>query len=297
MAGDYSMYDSGAPTAHSRRPAAKQSRPEHPDRPELPFVAWQRPLTPTDFEYASEHYVQIADASQQAKAALEGTRVFVQSDASILPAQFRDLRPNASSSSSARVKQQPRSYTHQNSGAGPLYPSDNAFQPYRSGLSCSTHLSNSAPDGLLSSKELHSKNHARLSRTIEHCDFDSDLFSGNRMRSGSLYSNDTAGRRTCEYSAPSTEPSPKSITRKPVGLTQARAFDRSFPALPVLSEAASGLIRSEVHGPYEDAAPAPACEQWRPQSWNIIRDLKECLSGREGLKRQLLKEHYRRPRP
>ena len=304
MASDYSMYDSAAPTVHSMQCPPKQSRTQHPKRPQLPFVALQRPLTPTEFEYAPEYYVQVANERQQeerrqaecrkAEAALEGSRAFLQTDDTLLPAYLRDLQPNASSSSSASVRQHPGSYTQRNSQAGPPYPSNTAFQPYRSGPSYSTYLPTDTSDTRLSSQALHSKNHSRLSRAIEHCDFDSDPFMADSTRPSSVYTANHASSRMSGYPAPSNEASPESITRKSVGSSRSRVDERSVPALPALPGATSTINRSEVH--YADAAPAAACEKWRPQSWNVIRDLKECLSGREGLRRQLLKEHYRRPR-
>lgn len=294
MAGEYSMYDSAAPTVHSMQSPPKQIRTEHLKRPQLPFVALQRPLTPTEFEHAPEYYVRVANERQQAEAALDGSRAFRQTDDTLLPAYLRELQCNASSSSSARVRQHPGSYTQRDSQAGPPYPSNSACQPYRSGTSYSTCLPTDTCDTRLSSQALHSKNHSRLSRAIEHCDFDSDPFMANSTRRSSVYTANHAGSRMSGYPAPSNEMSPESNTEESVGLSRSRVDERSIPALPALPGATSTMNRSEVH--YENAAPEPACEKWRPQSWNVIRDLKECLSGREGLRRQLLKEHYRRPR-
>lgn len=68
------------------------------------------------------------------------------------------------------------------------------------------------------------------------------------------------------------ELSARFIVGNTVERSQPRAIIHSVPAPSTHVEVASILLRDEDPDLLENAVPSPA---WKPQSWNVIRDLKD----------------------
>ncbi|KAI5370530.1 hypothetical protein Slin14017_G014090 [Septoria linicola] len=263
-----SRADSPALTSSSQRPAVPHnSVPYSSLRPSIPLA---------DLKQPSDYCLKATDEGNiaRARAALEGTLDHSPDAAHDLPEYLRN-------------------------GHSVTIAVDHAKQA-RPGAPSAVHQSNYQPYRSNQHEATFSTNDSRLWTTVPtHNDHKARPF-GERCIS------DTASISATR--SPVTKMSPKRIARKPVNSTRLTAVRPPTPKPSIEPDLNPILIahahwtrfpttdETEMSIPITEHDEPPMHQTWRPESWNTIRDLKECLSGWDGLKRQVLKEHYREPR-
>ncbi|CAK1355741.1 unnamed protein product [Cercospora beticola] len=246
----YIAYQSSMPGTHGlpslRSPIPRADSPpltpltEEPALPEqftLPYLPSQQPLSPTEFEYSPDYYVQAYDERkrnerEKALAALEGKPTInadEEEDETDLPVYLRGLRihlPRSADKQQSRVDPSPM----------PQQICEPPTPPASVPTSSSPTPSRSEPTSppLRQPPEALSR-HTRFTRQFDNCDFDHNHPEvAGSVRSFSIYSTDIEGQRISQLPAqpyrplppPPPPPAHHSIARKPLPRHAAPTFIR-----------------------------------------------------------------------